>query len=404
MIIYCIQNLINGKKYIGQSIYYNSEEEFQKSNYWGSSCNKELWNSIKKYGLQCFKRWILIKNIFDFNELDKYERLWIKKLKTKIPNGYNLADGGGGSKGAKWNWNEISKKAIKGRFVLPEIRKKISIKLTGRHRDEASNKKTSSSLKNRYKNSEHHLKGKPSHNKGIPCSEEHKLKQKITWKEKVKQGYISPLKGMKQDENRKKINSESHKGIYPSEETKQKLKISNSGQRNGMFRKNHKEESKLLIKEKRKQQIWKKICKKCNTEFQSNTGNKNFCYKCQKNIQDYKKSNEYKIIKIQNYKNRKCANICKKCHIEFISNSSTRYFCNECNKSIVKHNQMKNRIYKLNCCQCKNEFESKSSRTYYCNNCKKEKLRVGGKVLQLAHNQLKVSSILTPAINFTEGE
>jgi len=65
---------------------------------------------------------------------------------------------------------------------------------------------------------------------------------------------------------------------------------------------------------------------------------------------------------------------------------------------------MKNRIYKLNCCQCKNEFESKSSRTYYCNNCKKEKLRVGGKVLQLAHNQLKVSSILTPAINFTEGE
>jgi molybdenum cofactor biosynthesis enzyme MoaA len=30
MIIYCIQNLFNGMKYVGQSKFYNSDEEFQK--------------------------------------------------------------------------------------------------------------------------------------------------------------------------------------------------------------------------------------------------------------------------------------------------------------------------------------------------------------------------------------
>jgi group I intron endonuclease len=103
MIIYCIENLINHKRYIGQSSNsnYNSNEEFQKSKYWGSG--RLIAYSIKKYGLENHKKWIIIKNIpytiKGFNELNRYEILWIKKLNTKIPNGYNLADGGGGAKG-----------------------------------------------------------------------------------------------------------------------------------------------------------------------------------------------------------------------------------------------------------------------------------------------------------------
>ena len=94
MVIYCVENLLNSKRYVGQSSHFNSDEEFQKSNYWGSGI--AIGNAIKKYGKENFRKWVLIHGIETKEQLDHYEKLCIKRLNTKKPNGYNLTDGGDG--------------------------------------------------------------------------------------------------------------------------------------------------------------------------------------------------------------------------------------------------------------------------------------------------------------------
>lgn len=96
MIIYEIRNKIVEKPYIGYSTKFNSDEELQKSRYWGSGTY--IKNSIEKYGKENFERKVLLKNIFNFGELKRYECLWIKKKNSHISlNGYNLTWGGDGN-------------------------------------------------------------------------------------------------------------------------------------------------------------------------------------------------------------------------------------------------------------------------------------------------------------------
>lgn len=89
MYIYCITNLINGKKYVGLS----TKNVDDTPNYYGSG--NLIKSSIKKYGIDNF-----VKEIMEETEglelLRKLETYWITKLNTKYPNGYNLTDGGDG--------------------------------------------------------------------------------------------------------------------------------------------------------------------------------------------------------------------------------------------------------------------------------------------------------------------
>jgi len=94
MIIYQVKNKINEKPYIGYSMKFNSSEDFLQNNFWGSGLL--IKKAIKKYGIENFERKVLLKNISDFKELNRYEILWIQKKNTKTPNGYNITDGGGG--------------------------------------------------------------------------------------------------------------------------------------------------------------------------------------------------------------------------------------------------------------------------------------------------------------------
>jgi group I intron endonuclease len=112
MIIYQIQNKITKKLYIGYSTKFNSNEELQKSRYWGSGIH--IKNAVKKYGINNFERLVLVENICDFEELKNNEILWITKKNTKHPNGYNLTDGGGG----KWGWKASEKTKEKLRLSL----------------------------------------------------------------------------------------------------------------------------------------------------------------------------------------------------------------------------------------------------------------------------------------------
>jgi group I intron endonuclease len=93
--IYCIENLINNKKYVGKSI--DIENRFSEHIY---KLNKNihrndyLQNAWNKYGGNNFKFYIIKKCSQD--KLNKTEIYYIKKLKTKFHNGYNLTDGGEG--------------------------------------------------------------------------------------------------------------------------------------------------------------------------------------------------------------------------------------------------------------------------------------------------------------------
>lgn len=86
--IYCITNLINGKRYVGKTTTSIEERwkehcyDFQKER-----CNKRpLYDAMNKYGIQNF----IVEQIYecDNEELSSYEIQFIDKLDT-YSNGYN---------------------------------------------------------------------------------------------------------------------------------------------------------------------------------------------------------------------------------------------------------------------------------------------------------------------------
>lgn len=85
--IYCITNIINGKKYIGQSN--NVKRRFNE--HIKGNADTIIHNAIKKYGEENFKIETLETNITNYNEREQY---WIKELNTLVPNGYNMTEGG----------------------------------------------------------------------------------------------------------------------------------------------------------------------------------------------------------------------------------------------------------------------------------------------------------------------
>jgi hypothetical protein len=104
--IYVITNIINNKKYIGQTRSHRlNKNKYRPFGYLGrfkdhiNECNthkknscKYLNNALIKYGQNNFKCELII--ICDINELDNYEKYYIKQYDTLYPNGYNLTNGG----------------------------------------------------------------------------------------------------------------------------------------------------------------------------------------------------------------------------------------------------------------------------------------------------------------------
>ena len=84
MIVYLTINKINGKMYVGQ-------DSKNDSKYFGSGVI--IKRALKKYGKENFKKEVL-KKCANFDELNKYEKLYIKEYNTLYPFGYNLTTGG----------------------------------------------------------------------------------------------------------------------------------------------------------------------------------------------------------------------------------------------------------------------------------------------------------------------
>jgi group I intron endonuclease len=130
--IYKITNTITKKCYIGETTKENPEVRWKQHQYnvsKGIGC-PALRNAVIKYGLDKFKFEVLI---ICFDE-DRYiyEKEYIKKYNSVVPNGYNILEGGagGGFKGKHHTPETIARLAAmhKKRFENLKERQKSSIR------------------------------------------------------------------------------------------------------------------------------------------------------------------------------------------------------------------------------------------------------------------------------------
>ena len=94
MIIYRAINKINNKSYIGQTT--QSLEKRKHRHLDSSNYNKFIFHkALKKYGLENFD-WEILMHCTSKPMLNAAEIFFIDRYNTKVPNGYNLTDGGEG--------------------------------------------------------------------------------------------------------------------------------------------------------------------------------------------------------------------------------------------------------------------------------------------------------------------
>jgi len=124
--IYCIENVINGKKYIGRG------KNLKKRMFDAHKSCKYIRSALRKYGDESFIRYVV--EYCKLEDTTERERHYIREWKTKSPNGYNLTDGGEGSFGYSPGKETRKKmaKASRGRIVSDETKKKMKASALGR--------------------------------------------------------------------------------------------------------------------------------------------------------------------------------------------------------------------------------------------------------------------------------
>lgn len=171
--IYCIENLANGKRYIGQS---KDIEERWRHHKWELRTqrhpNKHLLSAWNKFGEDSFVFYVLEE--CEFDEMNEKEIQWIEKFKSFGVSGYNMTAGGEGqferrlTDEQRKHLSEINKGALNanfGKHKSVETKRKMSESAKARQRDKLSDEhkqKISSKLKG---------KKKPYFNKAVFCHE-----------------------------------------------------------------------------------------------------------------------------------------------------------------------------------------------------------------------------------------
>jgi group I intron endonuclease len=88
--VYCYENLINGKRYIGAT---KNPHKRQRKHLWDASHSSlPFHRALKKYGIESFQYSVL--ETCSVDRLFEKEEFWIAKLETFGPKGYNLTTGG----------------------------------------------------------------------------------------------------------------------------------------------------------------------------------------------------------------------------------------------------------------------------------------------------------------------
>lgn len=173
--IYMIKNTINGKLYIGKTNNINKRWKSHENDY-KNKVGRPIYRAMNKYGFDKFELSIIetIRGTDKktLNEsLCELEKTYIKDMNTKVPNGYNLTDGGEGLSGMKLSTqhkegirNSLSgkRKTALHRKNLSESRilKKIPSPNKGKTLSEETKKKISNVKKNQYKGENNPFYGK----------------------------------------------------------------------------------------------------------------------------------------------------------------------------------------------------------------------------------------------------
>jgi len=189
MIIYKITNMVNGKAYIGQTT--RPLKERIKEHY--SKDKSLLYKAVKKYGKSNFEVEIICK-CSSLKELGSKEKFFINKLRTLVPNGYNVSEGGENTVHSEETLKKMSEKkrgklhplfgkkrsskvkkliseSKKGTKISEETRLKISIAHKGTKKTSEHRLKISQSLKGKKKTREHSEKIAKSLGTKILCNE-----------------------------------------------------------------------------------------------------------------------------------------------------------------------------------------------------------------------------------------
>ncbi len=137
--IYGLQNRINKKWYVGQSL--DIRKRWGK--YRGMQCKAQpkLYNALVKYGVSNFDFHVLEECIPDKSILDRRENHWIED-RNSINNGYNLKGGGANGKHSESTKQQMSISKM-GKTFSAEHKQKISKSLVGRPVSDETRKKIS---------------------------------------------------------------------------------------------------------------------------------------------------------------------------------------------------------------------------------------------------------------------
>lgn len=151
MIVYKIQNLLDGKVYIGQTV-----RRLNKRMTAHMRANTYIGNALRLHGLAAFVISV-VYTAMSQEELDEKEKEYIKSYDCKWPSGYNLTDGGeGGDAISNHPRNKEIRAAISEAAKRPcreETKRKISRSLMGHPVSEEMRRK-SSELNRQYRHTE----------------------------------------------------------------------------------------------------------------------------------------------------------------------------------------------------------------------------------------------------------
>ncbi len=224
-IIYCAENIMNNKVYIGQTI---KTLNIRKNRHIGSKEDRHFQRALKKYDNW---NWKIICNVEAPNNillkelLNISETMYIEKYDS-FKNGYNLTTGGDGGLG-RVPWN-------KGKKFSDESKAKMSVA----HMGNTARRGKKATEETRVKLSESH--------RGYKHTDEQKAKISASQK-----GRVSPMKGKKHsEETKKKMSIVALKLGLKSEETKKRMRKAQKG-------KTFSEETRIKIGEASKR-IWAK--------------------------------------------------------------------------------------------------------------------------------------------------